>query len=148
MTVPSSLGRLVMPGKRARRATVLVSLLATLGPIATGCGDDDGADDAEELGREVDESLEEGGVRVAAETVRVSLSARELGEDEHLRDVSIIEDVTEDVPGDPEVVGLQDGDGDGRDDDGRVELRVGDESACLSVSRDGEDVDVEGGGCS
>lgn len=129
-----------------------IVLLAILGLIAAGCGDDgddgdEGADQADEIEHELEEGAEQGGARVAAETVRASLTVRELGDDEHLRDVEVLEDATEDVPGTPEVVGLTDSDGDGRDDDGRIELQVGDESACVSVSENGESVDVEGGAC-
>lgn len=134
-------------------------LLAILGLVVAGCGDDDDAEDdadqvdeleqeLDELEHEVEAQGDEAGARVAAETVRASLTARELGEDENLRDTTILEDATEDVPGDPEVAGLEDADGDGRDDDGLVEMKVGEGSACVSVSEDGETVDVEGAACS
>ena len=132
---------------------LIITLLALLGLVAASCGDDDDGgdnadDEAQELEEDAEDLIQEGGARAAAETVRASLVARNLDEDEHLRDVAVLEEAIDNVPGGPEVSGLDDGDGDGRDDDGRLQLKVGDESACVAVSEDGQTVDVEGGACS
>jgi len=60
--------------------------------------------------------------------------------------VVIIEAAVRDLPGDPEVSGIEDADGDGRDDDGNVNVRVDDESACVTVHDNGE-VNVSDDAC-
>ena len=52
-----------------------------------------------------------------------------------------------DVAGDPEVAGAADADGDGLDDDGKVQVNVGGASACLTLPATGDDTNVEGGPC-
>jgi hypothetical protein len=128
-----------------RRAGTIVALLALVAGTAAGCGDDDApsTDDPDQSAGEV---LESAGARGVAEAVRVALVAEDLGPDEHERDVDVIEESIEDLPVDPDVEGLTDDDGDGRDDDGRVEVRVNSEAACISIAMDG-DVDVTGGAC-
>ena len=58
------------------------------------------------------------------------------------RDVDVLEESVDDLPGEPEVTGIDDGDGDGRDDDGVVEVHVGDQRACLVIGEPGDGDDV------
>lgn len=122
-----------------RTILTTIAALGLLGVVA--CGDD------EEVDERIEEGVEQGSARSAAEWMRADLTRRDLQSDEHLRDVSILEDSADSIPGSPEVTGIEDTTGDGRDDDGNVEIRVGDESACLEVTDDGETVHVEGGSC-
>lgn len=129
---------------------LMLSALASL-LLATGCRDDDdggGPNDTNgDAEAAIEEPLEELGARAAAETVRANLRTRDLDEGDNLRDISVLEAAVEDLPGSPEASGLEDTSGDGQDDDGLVEIRVGNESACLSVGEDNETVDVTGGAC-
>lgn len=112
----------------------------------TGCGDDDDpgdADDAEELIDEIDQLAEDAGARGLAEGVRLLLLTED---EEDRRTVSAIGDAVDRLPGEPNVTGIEDGSGDGRDDDGKIEVHVDDEAACVSVSGDGS-VDVTGERC-
>jgi hypothetical protein len=118
----------------------ILTAVAALGLLGVACGDDDGAED-------VEETVEQAQARAAAEWMRGDLLGRDLRSDEHLRDVSVLEDSAENIPGSPDVTGIDDTTGDGRDDDGNVEIVVGDEAACVRVSEDGDSVDVEGGTC-
>lgn len=118
----------------------ILAAAATLGLLGVACGDDDGAE-------EVEATVEQAEVRAAAEWMRGDLLGRDLRSDEHLRDISILEGSAENIPGSPDVTGIEDTTGDGRDDDGNVEIVVGDEAACVRVSEDGDSVDVEGGTC-
>jgi hypothetical protein len=104
-----------------------------------GCGDD-------QTDQAVERFAEQTGARAVAEGFRASLLARNLGPDEHADDVAILRDVGADLPGDPDIVGIEDADGDGRDDDGQVEVRVDDEVACVTIEPNGE-VDVSGDPC-
>jgi hypothetical protein len=114
---------------------VAVALLA-----GAGCGDDDKDDEPFE------HLADSAGARGVAEALRVSLGAQDLNEDQHVDDVAVIREAVDDLPGDPEVAGVEDGDGDGRDDDGKIEVRVNDEVACVTVHDNGE-VDVANDPC-
>ena len=52
-----------------------------------------------------------------------------------------------DLAGDPQVVGASDEDGDGLDDDGKVQVDVAGASACVTLPATGDDTAVDGGPC-
>jgi hypothetical protein len=116
--------------------------------VVAACGDsDDSAEDA------VDSALEQaedvaGSVtaRAAAEAVRAALQAEDLDANETVRDVAVLQEAVADVPGDPTVTGIEDTDGDGKDDDGKVQVEVGDQTACVTVQDNG-DVSVSSDSC-
>jgi hypothetical protein len=82
---------------------------------------------------------------VVAEALRVVIIADD-GPDTDRRKVKVLNESVDDLPGRPEVTGIEDKDGDGLDDDGKVEVHVKSEVACLTVSMAGR-VDVTGGAC-
>ena len=67
------------------------------------------------------ESAGAGGV---AEALRLVLVEDDLGPNQTERDVDVLQESVDDLPGEPEVSGIADDDGDGVDDDGKVEVRV------------------------
>ena len=79
--------------------------------------------------------------------MRGGAQAQDLDNGKTLRDVDVLRENANDVPGDPAVEGIVDTDGDGKDDDGKVELRVGDQAACVIVSTNNK-VSVESDACS
>jgi glucose/arabinose dehydrogenase len=82
-----------------------------------------------------------------AQSLRAALKAKDLPNGTTERNVSVLRDAVRDLPGDPDVTGIEDRDGDGKDDDGKVQVNVGDQSACLTISRDGKDTNVDNGKC-
>jgi hypothetical protein len=124
----------------ARRRLAALGLVLTVGlaTVAGACSDED-RDDFESV-------ADSAGARSVAEALRVSLLAQDLHDDQHVDDVAIIQDAVRDLPGDPEVSGVEDANGDGRDDDGRIQVRVDDEAACVTVHENGE-VNVSGDAC-
>lgn len=111
----------------------------------TGCGSGDENDEDNTAAEETEDVLESVGARGLAEALRVVLLSDNMPEEQR-RDVDVLQENVDDLPGDPEVTGIEDADGDGRDDDGKLQMHVDDEVACVSVA-DGGRVDVTGGEC-
>jgi hypothetical protein len=122
----------------ARRCLAALGLVLMVGVVGA-CGDDDKDEPFERL-------ADSAGARSVAEALRVSLLAQDLHDDQHVDDVAVIQAAVHDLPGDPEVAGIEDANGDGRDDDGKIEVRVDNEAACLTVHENGE-VNVSGDAC-
>ena len=61
--------------------------------------------------------------------------------------VKAINEVADKIPGSPDVSGVDDTDGDGLDDDGKVLVTVGDNSACLTIEENGTGSDISDGAC-
>lgn len=122
--------------------------LAVVGLMAGGACDDDTRDKAEEAVEDVKEKAGEAGARASAESFRAALKAQDTDDASGgVRNIEALESAAQDLPGDPEFVGIADADGDGRDDDGYVQANVGDESACVTLPESGDDIEVSGGAC-
>jgi hypothetical protein len=125
----------------------IIAFVATAG-LALGlaaCDDDDRdelADDARDAIEDVEDAAGEASARGVAESLRGVILADDLDGGASRRDVDVLEESVDDLPGEPEVTGIDDGDGDGRDDDGVVEVHVGDQRACLVIGEPGDGDDV------
>ena len=84
--------------------------------------------------------------RAAAEAIRAALQAENLDANQTVRDVAVLQESVADIPGDPSVSGIDDADGDGKDDDGKVQVAVGDQTACITVQDNG-DISVSSDSC-
>ena len=82
----------------------------------------------------------------AAEAIRAALQAENLDANQTVRDVAVLQESVADIPGDPSVSGIDDADGDGKDDDGKVQVAVGDQTACITVQDNG-DISVSSDSC-
>jgi hypothetical protein len=142
------------------------SAALALAPVLVACSDDD-ADDtsddvsqtiddaaesvrdtADDVADEVSETADQGAARAQAEALRASLlRALDDDDDAEARSVALVRERADELPGDIELEGLEDGDGDGLDDDGEVSVVVGDSAACLILPEFGDEIDVEGGAC-
>ena len=119
--------------------------LAAVVILAVGCGgNEDDADDS--LADDLEQTAESAGARVVAEALRALLLVDDLDDDQTRRDIEVINETIDDLPGHPDVIGIEDEDGDGQDDDGNIEVRVDQEIACMSIDTGGG-VDVSGGEC-
>lgn len=130
-------------------------------PVLGGCGDDNGqtaSEQAEEVLQEARQQAQEAaaalesagdtaGARAVAEALRTALVVEDLERSEAARDVDVLREAVDDLPGDPQVSGIEDTDGDGRDDDGQIEVIVDEERACVTVPDGGGDIDVSNGAC-
>ena len=126
-------------------------VVVVLAAFATACDEDtqDKADEAVERATEdIDEGVDDASARAGAEAFRASLKAQETDDDAGgVRQVDALEEAADDVPGSPDIAGIADDDGDGVDDDGRVEVRVGDQVACVELPESGDEIDVTDDAC-
>jgi hypothetical protein len=141
-------------GRRHRGRIVTAAIVSVLLVGAAACSDDasDAADDATDAAGdaidEVEERVGEAGARAGAEAFRVSLREQDVdGAAGGLRSIEVLQTAADDLPGDPEITGIEDGNGDGIDDDGFVQFVVSDEQACVEVPESGDDIEVTGGAC-
>ena len=111
----------------------------------SACGDDDStADRARDAAGEVDNAVDAGIARGQAEIFRQR--AKDLvRQGESLDSMSVLQEAARDLPRTPTVTGLGDANGDGRDDDGKVQIAIDDSFACVVVS--GADINVSGARC-
>lgn len=140
--------------------TVAVALFALL-PVAAGCSSEtkdkaneavesakDDADAAVDSAKEdVASAADEARARAAAEALQVGLRATSRNDAAGLRSVEAIQEAADKLPGDGEFSGIEDADGDGADDDGLVQVTVGDARACLRIPETGTDTTVVEGAC-
>jgi hypothetical protein len=97
---------------------------------------------------EAEETAKQTGARTSAEAFRVSVKAQDTERDPGgVRNIQVLREAADDLPGGPRVLGIDDSNGDGIDDDGFVEVKVDDEFACVTLPESGDDVDVTGGRC-
>lgn len=113
--------------------------------LVSGCGDDKSvADKTRDAANEVRTKADEALARGQAEAFRERLKDLANGDSTKWRDMALLRQTAKDLPGTPDVSGITDDNGDGKDDDGHVEVVVNDSRACIAI--DGE-IDVHGGAC-
>ncbi len=102
---------------------------------------------ADKVGDEVGTKADEAAARAAAEELRTRMKANDTANEKGVRSIAALNESAKDLTGDPEVSGIEDTTDDGLDDDGKVQVDVGESSACLTLPAEGEDTTVEGGAC-
>jgi len=129
--------------RRAAAGRLAALLIVPLFLLGAACGDDDDSvgDAARDAADSVADAAQDVSARSVAEAFRAALVA-DPADGQDRRAVAVLEETAADLPGEPEVLGIGDADGDGLDDDGRVELRVDDQSSCLLIGAGG-DLNIE-----
>jgi hypothetical protein len=135
-----------------RHATVaLLSSAVLVGGLGAMACSDEERDEAEQRVEDLQENVENAAgtstARLNAEALRGVLLAGDSNDSGGLRSMATLEDAIDDLPGDPTVLGVEDSDGDGQDDDGRVEVQSGDQAACVTLPETGTDVEVSSDAC-
>lgn len=121
-----------------RCGRLLVACFLLFGLAACGDSSDDTKDAVDSAREKAENVAGAAGARTAAEALRGLLLAKNLDANQTVRDVVVLQAAADDLPGSPSVSGIDDQDGDGKDDDGKVQLAVGDQVACVSVQDNGE----------
>lgn len=134
-----------------RHLTITLAAIAlSVVPLAAGCSSEtkDKTGDAIESAKDdAAKTADEVQARTTAEALRTSLKGNDTADKEGIRSVAAINEAVKDLPGDPEVTGIDDADGDGLDDDGKVQVVVDESQSCLTLPAKGEDTKVEDGAC-
>ena len=124
-----------------------VALAASGALWLSACGDDSSstaADKAREAAGEVDSAVDAGLARTQAEIFRQR--AQDLvRQGEPLDSISVLQEAARDLPRNPTVTGIGDANGDGRDDDGKLEITIDDSHSCVRVV--GSDMSVSSAAC-
>jgi hypothetical protein len=143
------------------RRHLILGFALSLGVLFTvGCSDDtqdeareaaesaadDARDGAEDALDEAEEATQTAGAQAAARAMQVTIQNDDRYDDEGPRSIAVLEDSRDNLPNDGDVEGISDDDGDGLDDDGLVQVQVGDEAACLELGET-EGVRVADGPC-
>ena len=130
-----------------RRQKKWIALAAGTALFLGACGDDTSttaADRAREAASEVDSAVDSGLARAQGEILRQR--AKDLvRRGETLDSMSVLQEAARDLPRSPSVTGLSDMNGDGRDDDGTLEITIDDSHSCVRVA--GADIDVTSAAC-
>ena len=122
------------------RLGLAVFVTLALGAGVVACSEDaqQKAEDALEAAKEdVENAADDTAARAQAEVFRTALRAADLDNDDDRRRIEVLEDAADEL-GDDVVVGIEDDDGDGRDDDGLVQVESNDQSACVRIAKDGD----------
>jgi hypothetical protein len=118
--------------------------------MTAGCSEDT-KDKAGDVGESLKEDAKDNTGKLAAfavaETFRSSLKANAAAMEEGLRSMAALEEVKEDIPGNPDITEIKDDDGDGLDDDGKVLIKASDKFACVIIPETGDDTEVKEGAC-
>lgn len=128
-----------------RRQAIALAAGAVL--FLGACGDDtssSAADKARDAAGEVDSAVDAGLARAQAEIFRQR--AKDLvRQGEPLDSVTVLQEAARDLPRNPTVTGIGDANGDGRDDDGKLEITIDESHSCVVVV--GSDIDVTSAAC-
>jgi hypothetical protein len=118
--------------------------------FVAACSDDtkdQAREAAESAAEDADDFVDSSSAQAIAAALQASIEADDRYEDEGPRSMAVLQENIDDLPGEPEVVEVVDSDGDGLDDDGRVEVRVDDDASCLSLGEVGEGIDISDDAC-
>jgi hypothetical protein len=125
-----------------RRAVLGGLMVLTL--VAAGCGDD-AQDTADSIQDSVGSAANTALARTQAETLRATIKAKGDGNADKYLSVTMLTEAIKDLPGNTKVNGIADTNGDGKDDDGKMEVVVNDATVCVSIT--GTNTEVDDGAC-
>lgn len=130
---------------------LVIMLVAVLGLASvSGCSEETQkkVDDAVESAKQdIKKKSGEAGARAAAEALRLGANAKSRADDKPMRSVSVLRDVAKELPSSVTVSGIDDGNGDGLDDDGRVSVAYEGKNACVELPEQGRNATVRSGSC-
>ncbi len=151
-TSQTALVRVTNRSKRrhgVRRVGLFVGAFGVAALLLAGCSEEakqDARQTVTQVSRDATVKADETAARTQAEALRGAMKAGK-GTNQSLRSMDLVKGSGRDLPGNVTVVGATDGDADGLDDDGLVEVRVDGSIACVVLPASGDDTTVRGGAC-
>lgn len=144
---------------KSLRLLALVALLGLVPAILLGCSEEtkkkvnsaaesakqDAQNAIDKAKRDATSAVDSAGARGAAEYVRGRVKIG--GTKNDPRTMSALETYVGELPSQVKVSGLKDSNGDGMDDDGKVQFTVGNKSSCLTLPESGSNTQVTDGAC-
>jgi hypothetical protein len=128
------------------RITVSALALVSVAALGAGCSKST-TDSAKETVKNAANDAKRAGAVVIADALREAIKHEASDRHESPRSLTVIDAAIHDIPGTPDVVGVVDANHDGLDDDGKLEVKVGDQYACLTIPAQGDAYDTTGGRC-
>jgi hypothetical protein len=128
--------------RRTRTALLGGALAVTL--LFAACGDD-AKDTADSIKDQVGSAANTALARTQAETLRASIKAKGDGNADKYLSIAMLTEAAKSLPGNTTVNGITDANGDGKDDDGKMEVVVNDATVCVKIS--GTNTEVDDGAC-
>ena len=117
-----------------------------LGLTLAACGDDGGVSStANSVKNGAAAAVNQGAARIQAEALRGLIKEKAGNKSDQYLSMTVLENAVDALPGDPTISGLTDANNDGKDDDGKLDLQLNGEDACVSIS--GKDINVESKAC-
>ncbi|MCU1352549.1 MAG: hypothetical protein JWM05_1758 [Acidimicrobiales bacterium] len=134
-----------------RRSAPLSALVLTVALVlGGGCSKttrDKAKDAAKSAEQDATAAVDQAKARAVAEAIRLGLKTNKTAKAKGLRSVVAIKEVVDNLPGNPTITGILDANGDGLDDDGKVQVEENAKFACLTLPATGTDTTVNNGRC-
>lgn len=130
--------------------SILCSGAVAFALLSVGCSSetrDDVGEAADSVGEEIEDAAGTASASAVASSYAAAIRANSTVDDEGARSIVGLQESAADLPGEPEITGIEDTNGDGLDDDGQVSVMVGDQGACLILSETGEEIDINSEAC-
>ncbi|MCU1454547.1 MAG: hypothetical protein JWN46_2693 [Acidimicrobiales bacterium] len=126
---------------------VLVACTLLLAPACSKATRDKAKDTLKSAQQDAQVALDKAAPRVEAEALRAALKVDPTARSQGVRSVKALRDAATKVPGHPQITGIVDANGDGKDDDGKVQVNAKGYAACLILPATGTDTTVKSGPC-
>jgi hypothetical protein len=131
---------------RTPRLAVAAVALVSMVTLGIGCSKST-TDAAKKTAENAANDIKQGTAVGIADVLRTAIKHEASDKHQPPRSLTVIDAAIHDIPGTPDVLGVVDANHDGLDDDGKVEVKVGDQYACLTIPQQGDAYDTKGGRC-
>jgi hypothetical protein len=136
-----------MSSTRRGVAAVLVAGVLLLGPGCSKATRDQAKQTVKSAQQDAQATLDKATPRLEAEAMRAALKVSSTARTQGVRSVAALREAAKKVPGSPKISGIVDANGDGKDDDGKVQIDAKGYSACLILPASGTNTTVKSGAC-
>ena len=138
----------MISGSAHTAARLAIAALAVVSTATFGAGCSKSTTDAaKKTAENAANDIKRGTAVGIADVLRTAIKHEASDKHKSPRSLTVIDAAIHDIPGTPDVIGVADANHDGLDDDGKVEVKVGNQYACLTIPQQGDAYDTKGGRC-